>query len=355
MLTQSFDELYPEELLARREAKLRRFWAGEGPRALLMVNNGAYGYRQIADDECIVENAVLQILTSVALSEDYLPWFGPDFGTISTALAWGGEVIYPQGGFVFIKPVIHAPEEVDRVLPADPAGGHVARAIALARRVKARLGSEHIWCRAVDLQGPLSTAALLWEQEDFFCSMLTAPDAVHRLMERVTTHLIGMYRAMIQGMGPLCGMVWPYHWLPDDLGVVFTEDLMPLLSPELYREFGLPYMKRLADTFGGAFIHCCGEFEQHLPALATSGANILGFDYAEPCMRTEALYEAFGPKLAYTVMIDPQGEMRWGNMANFLEHLHKVAPADMRFTFCFDACWADTPARTEVVRRLFLA
>ncbi len=76
-----------------------------------------------------------------------------------------------------------------------------------------------------------------------------------------------MYRAMMLGMGPLCGMGWPYNWLPDDLGVVFTEDLMPLLSPELYREFGVPYLKRLADTFGGAFIHCCGEFEQHLPAL----------------------------------------------------------------------------------------
>lgn len=355
MTIRTFQELYPDEMLARREAKLRRFWAGEGPRAVLMINNGVYAYRQIDDDERMVENAVLQILTSAELSEDYLPWFGPDFGTISTALAWGGEVIHPEGGCVFIKPVIHTPEDVYRLQPADPAGGHVARAIALAQRVKARLGSAHIWCRTVDMQGPLSTAGLLWEQEDFFCSMLTDPGAVHHLLDRVTTHLIGMYRAMQQGMGPLCGMIWPYHWLPDDLGVVFTEDLMPLLSPELYREFGLPYMKRLADTFGGAFIHCCGEFEQHLPALAASGANILGFDYAEPCTRTEALYEAFGPKLVYNVGIDPQGEARWGSAANFLHYLHKVAPADMRFTFCFDTDWEDTPARTEVVRRLFLA
>lgn len=354
MITRSFDELYPAELLAEREAKLRRFWAGDGPRAVLMINNGNYVVRQIEGDANIVDNAVMQILTSADLSDDYLPWFGPDFGTISTARYWGGEVIYPEGGCVFIKPVIHGPEDVDRVVASDPAGCDVARAIRLAKRVKERLGTEHIWCRAIDMQGPLSTAALLWEQEDFFCSMISDPDAVHRLLERVTEQIIGMFRAMIAGMGPLCGMGWPYLWLPDDLGVVFTEDLMPLMSPELYKEFGLPYMKRVAEAFGGAFIHCCGEFEQHLPALAASGAPILGFDYAEPCTRTEALYDAFGAKCVYNVGLDPQGEALWGTNANFLEHLHKVTPSDMRYTFCFDAAWADTPARAEVVRRLFL-
>ncbi len=354
MTTKSFDDLYPADLLVEREARLRRFWAGEGQRAAITVNNGAYAYRQIEDDDVIVEHAVAQILTSADLSDDYLPWFGPDFGTISTALAWGGEIIHPDGGCVFINPVIHAPEEVDRVFPADPAGGHVARAIALAARVKARLGTERIWCRAIDMQGPLSTAGLLWEQTDFFCSMLSDPDAVHRLLDRVTDHLIAMYRAMIAGMGPLCGMVWPYLWLPDDMGVVFTEDLMPLLSPELYAEFGLPYMQRLAEAFGGAFIHCCGAFEQHIPALAASGAPILGFDYAEPSTRTEALYDAFGPHCVYNVGLDPQGDVIYGDYPTFYAHLAKVAPPDMRFWFCIDAAWPGAAKRIAAARRWFV-
>jgi hypothetical protein len=354
MFTRTFDELYPPALLAEREARLRAFWAGTGARAAVTVNNGAYAYRQIEDDDAIVENAVAQILTSADLSDDYLPWFGPDFGTVSTAQAWGGEVVYPEGGCVFIKPVIFGPDDVDRVWPADPAGGHVARAIALAARVKARLGTDRIWCRAIDLQGPLSTAGLLWEQGDFFCSMLSDPDAVHRLLDRVTEHLIGMYRAMIAGMGPLCGMVWPYVWLPDDLGVVFTEDLMPLLSPALYKEFGLPYMTRLAEAFGGAFIHCCGAFEQHIPVLAESGAPILGFDYAEPSTRTEALYEAFGARCVYNVGLDPQGEALYGDYPTFYTHLAKVALADMRFWFCIDASWPGSADRIAAARRLFL-
>lgn len=350
-----FGDIYPAALLAAREAKLRRFWAGTGPRAVLSINNGKFAYRQIDDDELIVKNAVQQILTSADLSPDYLPWFGPDFGTVSSPQAWGGEVICPEGGCPFIKPVIHTAADVDRVRPGNPGGGDVARAIRLAAQVKQRLGTDRIWCRCIDLQGPLSTAGLLWDQEDFFCSMRTDPEAVHRLLDQVTTHLIAMIKAMKAGMGPLCGMVWPYIWLPDDLGVVFTEDLMPLMSPKLYQEFGLPYMKRLATAFGGAFIHCCGAFEQHLPALAASGAPILGFDYAEPETRTAALYAAFGPRLVYHVGLAPGFESHWPTAGKFLEHLAKSTPADMRFFFTLDAAWPDAPEREAAIRRLFLS
>ena len=353
----SFDDLYPEELLQARERKLRGFWAGNGPSALLSIHaGGEFPVRQLEDDDLVVNNAVQQILASAHLSEDYLPWFGPDFGTVSTAVYWGGEEILPEGGCAFIKPIIHDPHEAALLpKPINAAGAHVAHAVALAARVKERLGSERIWCRSIDLQGPLSTAALLWEQGDFFCSMLTDSEAVHGVLAQVTDQLIAMVQAMKQGMGPICGPTWPYIWLPDDLGFGFTEDLMPLVSPAQFKEFGIPYMTRLAEACGGAFIHCCGEFEQHLENLATCGAPILGFDYCEPHTRTEAVYEAFGPSMVYHVGISPLGEARWGDHAGFIEqHLCKIAPCDMRFWFCIDTAFPDAARRANVARRLML-
>lgn len=355
MHTLAFDDVYPHELLVQREATLRRFWVGEGARAVLSIHNGAYPYRQIDDDDLIVERAAMQILTSADLSDDYLPWFGPDFGTISTSVPWGGEIAHPDDGCMFIKPVIFSPDEVDRVQPANPDSGHVARAVKLTRRLRERLGTSRFWTRTFDVQGPLNTAALLWEQTDFLCSMISDPDAVHALLDRVTDHLIAMVRAMRVEMSPMGGNIWPYVWLPDDLGICFTEDMMPLLSPELYREFGIPYMKRLADAFGGAFIHCCGAFEQHLESLSTSGVNFLGFDYFEPLTRTEALYDAFGSRPVYHVFMGLEGEEIWGDTAGFLEQkLARVAPPDMRFWFTLDNAWPDAVPRAEAIRRLFL-
>ena len=91
----------------------------------------------------------------------------------------------------------------------------------------------------------------------------------------------------------------------------------------------------LADAFGGAFIHCCGPFEQHLPALAASGVRFRGFDYCEPFTRTEAVYEALGPELVYNVALFEARSPVRGGMPGFIrQHLRQVAPPDMRFWFC---------------------
>jgi len=351
----AFSEAYPPELLAAREEKLRRFWAGDGPRAVVSLHDSEFNYRQIEGDDLIVENAVKSILASANLSEDYLPWFGPDFGTISTARAFGGEIIHPDGGNIFIKPIISDPEEADAAVAGDPAGGDVAHAIALAARVRERLGTDKLWCRGVDMQGPLSTVSLLWEQEDLLCSMYTDPEPVHRLLDRVTDHLIAIMHAQEVGMGPMCGSVWPYVWLPQDLGVVITEDMMPLMSPELYKEFGLPYVKRIADEFNGVFVHCCGAFSQHLDNIAASGINYRGIEYWEPYMKTEEIFEKLGPSLVYNPNnSDDENLPQYQNRTAFLKYLSTVAPAEMRFYFTLETAWDRARENAALARELFV-
>ena len=354
-----FDEIFSTELIKTRETKLRNFWNRDSgsPRSILQVHNGKdFPVRQIEDDETVVNNAINQMISSANLSEDYLPWFGPDFGTISTAVYWGGEVIYPEDGCVFIKPVIYDVDDVDRLI--DPMQANLAdvqRAKVLKDKVADRLGSDRFWVRSVDFQGPLSTVGLIWEQTDLFCAMHTDPDKVHKVMQIVTDQLIGMANALKSEVGPQCGPTWPYIWLPDDIGFGVTEDLMPLMSPGLYKEFGAPYLKQFAEAVDGAFVHCCGEFEQHLAGLKESGAKIIGFDYCEPHTRTEAIFDTFGSELVYHIGISPQGEKIWGDTANFINtHLSKVAPQDMRFYFCVDTAFPDAAERINAVKSKML-
>ena len=71
--------------------------------------------------------------------------------------------------------------------------------------------------------------------------------------------------------GRVCGNIWPSTFLPCDLGLSFTQDLMPLLSVEVYEEFGIPCLERLGAEFGGLHLHCCGDWGRHAPALARCG------------------------------------------------------------------------------------
>jgi hypothetical protein len=95
----------------------------------------------------------------------------------------------------------------------------------------------------------LNTASLLWQQEEFMIAMYNEPAQVHELLEQVTEHIIHIIRAMKKSIGNICGPVWPYIWLPTDIGVGITEDYMPLLSPKLYREFGIPYVEKISREF----------------------------------------------------------------------------------------------------------
>jgi hypothetical protein len=89
-------------------------------------------------------------------------------------------------------------------------------------------------------------------------------------------------RSAIDRAGRVDGNIWPYVSVPHDVGVCITEDMMPLLSPDQYKQFGLPQLQRISDAFGGVFIHCCGRWGQHAENLAASGVHILGAEFHYP-------------------------------------------------------------------------
>ena len=56
---------------------------------------------------------------------------------------------------------------------------------------------------------------------------------------------------------------FPVHSFPlidSNDGISVSDDETILLSPGLFEEFGLPYLNRISDAFGGLYYHCCGDF-----------------------------------------------------------------------------------------------
>ena len=98
---------------------------------------------------------------------------------------------------------------------------------------------------------------------------------------------------MVSGMCFLgtmtCGYIWPYTLFPCDVGMVLTEDLMPLLSPELYQQFGLPFLERLSREFGSLQVHCCGDWGRHVPAIVESGIHLRAAEFHYPFTTIEEL------------------------------------------------------------------
>lgn len=331
----NFEEMYPKEREQEIEQHLRKVWSAQvrGTYSCILPPT----YRQEEDTEVFVELAVKHILENLGQPGYNPPRLLTDFGTVSTASYWGGNVHTPVGGFKFIDPIIHTGEETAGVFPKSPEEGEAGKALKLYQEVCGKLGADRLYVSTIDFQGPLNTAALLWEQSDFMMAMLETPDVVHAFLDKVTDQLIQIMKYMIrETKGRVCSNVWPYIWLPSDLGIGMTEDYMPLLSAEMYREFGIPYVERISREFGGVFLHCCGEYEHQIENLRRSEINLLGLEFHYPHTRPEVLFEAFGGDVLFVPFLAPKGVDIFGSKVEYLNYIKKVKQMNTRLWFILD-------------------
>ncbi len=242
-------------------AHMRRFWAGEG-RYVISIQTTQDNYRQTFDDSKMVDWASQNLSEQSKLPGLNLPSYFTDLGTISTAKYWGGIWHEPQEERrIYIDPVAQTLDEAlaIRPHPVDDPEMDFAHGLRLYRQVLQNLNTDLLWMRTPDMQGPLTTAGLVMKRENLLVALHEDQVKVHQLLDAVTQHLIALFHYLQRETNnKLCGNIWPYTFFPSDMGISYTEDLMPLLSPKSFKEFGLPRMRELAAATGGLHIHCCG-------------------------------------------------------------------------------------------------
>ncbi|GHU70389.1 hypothetical protein AGMMS49992_02630 [Clostridia bacterium] len=330
----TFNQIYPAERLAETEEHLMDVWRGDVRRTYSCISMMP-NYRQLEDPIQQAGLAARNLLGSGKYPGWNMPRLVADFGTVSTAAYWGGRKQLPVGGCLSIQPVVHNVDEAESLLPAlQPSDGDVTRSRTLYADVCERLEIEpyqRLYTTTLDFQGPLNTAALLWEQMDFMASMYENPKVIHRFLDKVTDFLIQIMEASLEGTnGHVCGNVWPYIWLPSDLGIAMTEDYMPLLSTEMYREFGIPYVERISRHFGGLFLHCCGAFKHQLMNLRDADINLLGLEFSHPYTKLVDIYNVFEDSLVIVPHMGPKAAEEYASKAAFLGDLIKKAPREAR-------------------------
>lgn len=122
--------------------------------------------------------------------------------------------------------------------------------------------------------GPFTLAAELRGGE-ICVDMLTDPDYFHKLMRFLTEATITRMKAFRKRMDMPEKM--------DDFG--YADDSVAMLGVEQYRQFVMPYHKRLIEAFwtgkGRLSIHLCGDVQRHLPVLHRE-LGVRSFDTGYP-------------------------------------------------------------------------
>ncbi len=188
-----------------------------------------------------------------------------DFGVVTEAAAFC-EIFWPEDDSPWAKPALKSIDEVDGLsVPDTNRDGLFPRimeyfetmnALAVERGLQMGVASPSGPVGFGSLRGPVVLAALIRGISEFMMDMFDKPDKCHQLLDIATKTLIAYLHMQKQALGNLAA-------------VFLCDDISGLLSPPLFKEFFIPYTKRVFDAFPDALnIYHCDSEMRNLTQLA---------------------------------------------------------------------------------------
>jgi len=211
----------------------------------------------------IEKNLIMQLANIILTLEhktDYVPYLDPFEGVTVLAEAFGCPVEVPDNGDPWVRnPIIRNPDDVYNLKKPSKDNDVYKRIFNTLSFFEEETGFQ-IPVGVTDPQGPLDVASLIWGSADFLVACLTNKKEVHHLLDVVTETFIEFYTMQYKMLKNPAFPVHSFPLLNSNDGISVSDDEAVLLSPDLFEEFGVPYLNRISDAFGGLYYHCCGDF-----------------------------------------------------------------------------------------------
>jgi uroporphyrinogen decarboxylase len=214
------------------------------------------------------------------------------------ASAYGMEFDYPEHGVGRPRQLlIQTPQDVARIKPF---------ALEQADRPRQRVESVRKMAKAVGrthsvlgwVEGPLALYADLRGVESMFLDLIDSPQMYLTAAEVLIENQIRFAKAQIAVGADMIGV---------------GDAVASQISPSMYREFVLPFEKRLFDAIhqAGAAVklHICGDTRRNVPFMAQTGCDVLDLDWMVPLDDARA---AIGPGVTIAGNFDPAAVLLQG-------------------------------------------
>jgi hypothetical protein len=192
------------------------------------------------------------------------PWYG--IGTIASA--FGIEYQWNPGQAPAFRPPFQSVDEAleKELIPVEETsiGQHTLRMIEyFMDQTKGKIPVS-----PTDTQASLNAASFLIDINNFFMEFMMNPEGLKRLLDKLTDLTINFTKQQFDLLGdalalPGHGFASSRKW--EGLGV--SSDVISMISPEDYKTFEVPCIKRIGDAFGGAVFHSCGQWADKIDGI----------------------------------------------------------------------------------------
>jgi uroporphyrinogen-III decarboxylase len=232
-------------------------------------------------------------------------WVGPYFDNILDVAAFGAEIAWPENETLHSRPVITSVEQMERHPMPAPGTGLWKQAIEWSREMRELARNTRLTFNGVEGQVRVGSPGISGLSPhmiaidlvgvEFYCWQSEYPEACHRFLGRITDALIAAQRHFLK----LDNQTW------GGIGGV-AEDTATVMSPAMFREFCVPYTRRLFDASVARGVHMCGP-SAHLHQSLVEDLHITSLDLFGYVVDPKVAAENLGGKV-----------LLWGNISPML-------------------------------------
>jgi hypothetical protein len=196
--------------------------------------------------------------------DDYIPYVRvwPGYATIATMfgmeLHWGDDPAQAPGSRGSLIDDIEQVYSLKR--PRATEDGLMPANLRWLAEAACTLPPE-VHLTGIDLGGAMNTAKDLLDTNLLYTALVDAPAAMHHLLDLATEVQLDCYREIARAVGGeerLTGIDFDPIWAPEGHKGFVSDDVCASFSPEMFREFSMPYNSRIYGEFGPGRLHNCG-------------------------------------------------------------------------------------------------
>jgi len=196
----------------------------------------------------------------------FLPGFWGEYGMCTEPSAFGAVCTFEEDEFPFAKKLLRSAEDVDRLEQPNPKkDGLLPFVIKRLEHLRPEIEKAGHKIRFAVARGPLNIASFLMGGTEFLMALKLEPVRMHQLISCITDFLADW-------------IDFQRECFPSIDGILMLDDIVGFVGEEDFKEFGLPYLKKLYDSdVAVKFFHNDSPCKASAPFYAEIGINLLNF------------------------------------------------------------------------------
>lgn len=180
----------------------------------------------------------------------------------------GGEIVFPEETPPYLATPLVRDERDFKSLkrPQVDLHGRMGQRISALETMVKEVGEETMVLGWIDM--PFAEASSICGVGEFMLLLYDNPRLAEEILEFLTPIVIEFALAQLETGAPMVGA---------------GDAVCSLISPDLYREWALPYERQVCqaihEAHGLVKLHICGNTENHLALMMESGADLYNIDH----------------------------------------------------------------------------